>query len=390
MNVNKVKIDLNYINEGVSFIYPLFSPEGEKILDARTPLTGELITRFKERHGRYVFYTETGGKAVIPPFRMKLAYNMSREIIGEISKSDKMSKTTFHNAEKLVEDILNDISGSDIEIITLLKDLKDFDEYLYNHSVNVGVLSAVFARLQGRFKQDDMKSLTMGAYLHDIGQRRIDPQLLNKKGVLDVTEFQKIKRHPQLGYEIVKQIAGDNPVLLQSILFHHEKFNNRGYFELPYEHLPEFPKIVSICDIYDALTSVRPFRKDAMSPRNALKAILNSGGTHFDYPLVWGFVNSLGRVLNQEGPFWEIHEICELNTQELALVKSEGLESILKPRLLVFCRFVRAVKTISVNFYSQPREVDLAIDTKRHITKVVNNQTQIRSIRFKLKERGIL
>jgi putative nucleotidyltransferase with HDIG domain len=390
MNLNKVKIDLDYISAGVSFIYPLFSGEGVKILDARVVLTPEIIGTIKARHGNLVYYTETAGKAVIPPFRMKLAYNTSRDIIEEISRSDKLSRTSYHTAEKLVEDILNDITGSDIEAISLLKDLKDFDEYLYNHSVNVGVLSAVFARTLGRIRHEDMKSLTLGAYLHDIGQRRIDRQLLNKEGKLDVTEFQRIKRHPQLGYEIVKQISGNNPVLLQAILFHHEKFNHRGYYELPYENLPEYPKIVSICDIYDALTSTRPFRKDPLTPRGALKTILNSGGSHFDFPLVTGFIGGIGAVLNQQGGFWEKNEICELNTQELALVRDEKAKEIMKPKILVFCKFFRTGGALSVKFYPEPFEINLISDSDRRITKAVNNQLQIKTIRAKLEERGIL
>jgi putative nucleotidyltransferase with HDIG domain len=389
MNLNKVKIDLDYINEGVSFIYPLFSGEGARILESRVILTSDIIADIKKKHGNIVYYTEAGGKAVIPPFRMKIAYNTSRSIIDEISRSDKLSKTSFHAAEKLVEDILNDVSSSDLDVISLLKDLKDYDEYLYNHSVNVGVLSAVFARMLGRFKPEEMKALTLGAYLHDIGQKRIDRQLLNKEGKLDVTEFQRIKRHPQLGYEIVKQTVGNNPVLLQSILFHHEKFNNRGYYELPYENLPDYPKMVSICDIYDALTSTRPFRKDALTSRAALKAILNSGGSHFDYALVSGFISGIGRILNQQGDFWDKNEICEINSQELALVRDEVPKDMLKPKLLVFCKFIKSGSSLTVKFYPEPFEINLATTPDRHITKAVNNQAQIKSIRLKLQERGI-
>ena len=390
MNLNKVKIDLDYISEGSSFIYPLYSSSGVKILDTRIILTREIISTIKHKYGNIIYYTETGGKAVIPPFRMKIAYNTSRDIIEEISRSDKISKTSYHSAEKLVEDILNDVSGSDIDAITLLKDLKNFDEYLYNHSVNVGVLSAVLAKLLGRYRHEDMKSLILGAYLHDVGQKRIDRQLYNKEGKLDVSEFQKIKRHPQLGYEIVKQTAGNDPVLLQAILFHHEKFNNRGYYELPYEHLPDFPKLVSICDIFDALTSIRPFRKEPLTPRGALKAILNSGGTHFDYPLISGFINGLGGILSPGIDFWEKNEICELNTQEIALIRDEAPRDILNPKILTVCKFIKSDKSISVSYYAKPVEVNLMDHPGRHITKVVNNQAQINAIRIKLKERGIL
>ncbi len=389
MTTRKIKIDLDYIRPNNSFIYPLYSEEGQLILEARAVLTSERIKEIKERHGRTLFYTDTGQRPVIPSFRMKIAYNKSKEIMDEILHSDKLTKAAFRSAEKVVEEIVNDLSASEVEAINLLKEIKTYEEYLYNHSVNVGILAALFAMKRDIFSQDEIKYLTLGAYLHDIGEIKIDRQLLNKEGKLNITEIQKVKRHPQLGYEILKGIEKVNPVVLQTVLFHHEKFNNRGYYQLPYETLPEFPKVVSICDIYDALTSKRPYR-EALSASFALKALVNSIDIHFDYDIISDFINKVGPILNHTQSFYALNDFCELNTQELAMVTQFGVNDFLKPRVAIFFKFSRQGNTLSVNYYKSPIEIDLQSDPRRKITKIINNQHQITAIKQKLEERNLL
>ena len=97
--------------------------------------------------------------------------------------------------------------------------------------------------------------------LHDIGKLKIDPKILNKKGKLTDEEFEEIKKHPVLGYEIVKDM--DLPEKIkEAVLMHHEKINGTGYPSgLKGEEISNYAKIVSICDIYDAMTSTRTYRK---------------------------------------------------------------------------------------------------------------------------------
>jgi hypothetical protein len=170
------------------------------------------------------------------------------------------------------------------------------------------------------------------------------------------------------------------------VLFHHEKFNNRGYYGLPYENLPDFPKIVSICDIYDALTSKRPFR-DAVSIEYALKAIVNTIDVHFDYDIISDFINKVAPILNHSQSFYTKNDFCELNTQELAMIRDLGQKDYLKPRVTVFCKFVRDGNRLSVNFYQKPIQVDLDGDNERRMSKIISNEAQIAAIKKKLEER---
>lgn len=387
--MRKIKIDLDYITPGVSFIYPLFTHRGEKILDERVALSSEMIAKIREKHGNIVYYSDATRKAAIPGYRMNIALNTSRETLDEIGKTERISRTTFRNVEKVVEDLLTDLSAPFLDVIDLLKDLKSRDEYLYNHSVNVGILAAAYGKLSGKFSEEELKNLTTAAYLHDIGQRRIDSSILNREGRLGEHEMRNMQRHPQLGYEMLKGLEKTNPVVLQGVLFHHERCDCEGYYELPYENLPPYPKIISICDTFDAMTSPRPYRKNPFTTGGALKAILNSSNVHFDYDLVESFISTLGPHLNGYEHFLREDEICELDTQELAIIRKPGQGNLLKPTITVFCRFVREDNKLSVRFYKSFPTVNLESDRTRKILKVLNNPAQLQYIRGKMNEMKI-
>ncbi len=389
MPTERLKIDLTYLGPESMLIYPLYSDTGEKILEARTALSVEIINNIIQKHGKIVYYSFADEMGNIPNHRIFTALNKSREIMDEIIKTDKISKGRYKESEELMEIILSDLVSSETDTIKLLKDLNSYDDYTYNHSVNVLLLVSVFSHKLKKYTMEELKSLLLGAFLHDIGKMKLDKQLLNKKGKLNVTEFQKIKRHPQLGYEIIKNVASSDVIVQQCILFHHEKYNNKGYYGLPYENLPNYPKIISVCDVFDALTSRRPYR-NAISPANALKILLNSINNHFDYDLVSKFINTVGPFVNNTRHFYGRHEICELNTQELALIIGLGEKDILKPEIIVFCKYQKTRSKINVKFYDRPFKIKLENDKNRIMTNILNNEYQVYSIKNRLLERSLL
>lgn len=389
MTSKRLKIDLSFLGANNILIYPLYSENGEKILEARTVLTTEKINDLIKKYGKVVYYNFSEEMNNIPNHRINSAYNKSKDIMEEIIRTDKISKYTYNESQRLIEMILQDLHSSETATIKLLKDFNSFDDYTYNHSVNVLLLVAVFATKLDFLTLEEKLDLTLGAYLHDIGKMKIDRQLLNKVGTLDITEMKRIKRHPQLGYELLKTIAKRSKIVLQAILFHHEKYNDKGYYGLPYNHLPIYPKIVSICDIFDALTSKRPYR-DAVPPSTALKTIVNSMNVHFEYNLISNFINKMGPILNITHFFYAKHDICELNTNELALIISAGSEDILKPKVIVFCKFERAKGKINVKFYNKPLIIELHDDTSRRIINILGNNYQVNSIKDQLLERSLM
>ena len=385
----KVKINLDFVRSNSRIIFPLYTEEKKKVIEERVVLTSRMIEKIKKDHGSILYTHIPLDYGVIPRYRLEKAVNKSKDIYDEILTSRKLSKNTYNSAEKIIEGIISDLDTSKIETINLLKCTGNNDEYLYQHSVNVGIIAAVFARMLGTYTPDEIKFLALGAYLIDIGLVQIDKKLLDKNGKYSPEEMQKIKQHPQLGYDILRNIEGINPIVLQMMLFHHEKINSNGYYQLPFDRLPHPPKIASICDIFDALTSRRPFR-EAMSATRALKCIVNSINCRFDYQLVSDFVNHLGPLLNNSQSFYSRHDFCELNTRELALISDFSLKDYMKPKVMVFCRFKKKNDEIAAHFYDNPIEVDLEEDRSRLMVKILDNHLQIRAIKSRLIDKGMM
>ena len=238
----KVRLEVDYIRPNSTLIYPIYSDGGDKILSEREVISSSMLNEIKKKYGNYVYYNDSPERSAVPPFRMNIALNQSHDVMQEVGETGKLSRSRFREAEKVVEEIVTDLTSTDIEVVSLLKGLKSMDEYVYNHSVNVGILTGVFAKILG-YTMDEMKDLTMGGYLLDIGHMMLDKQLVNKEGRYTISERQKMKRHPQLGYEVLKNITGISPVVLQAVLFHHERFNSEGYYQMPYENLPCLRKL---------------------------------------------------------------------------------------------------------------------------------------------------
>jgi HD-GYP domain-containing protein (c-di-GMP phosphodiesterase class II) len=384
----KVKINIDYLRPNSKIIYSLYSINGDKIIDDRTVLTPQMLSTIKNKYGNIVFAEKIKKQGIISQKNLDFAINSSRDIMGEIASTDKLTKRAYNEAEKVIDRIVTDLDSSEIEAINLLKNLRTYEEYIYQHSVNVGILAAVFARVKG-FSSEEIKHLALGAYLLDIGLTKLDKSLLKKEAKFSSNDMQKMKQHPQFGYEIIKNITGINPIVLQTVLFHHEKHNYKGYYQLPYDLLPISPKIVSICDIYDALTTQRPYR-NAISPTSALKFLVNSINVHFDYELISDFINHLSPILENTQSFYNKNDFCVLNTNELALIMDFSITDYMKPRVMVFCKFQEKKDKTSVKFYDNPVFVNLEEDEKRLMTKIINNKRHILAIRAKLIEKGMI
>jgi putative nucleotidyltransferase with HDIG domain len=162
------------------------------------------------------------------------------------------------------------------------------DPYTCGHSDRVARVAVRLARELG-FDGDPLKTIYMAGLLHDIGKIGVDDKVLRKPGRLTDEEYEHIKRHPELGYKILKDLKGLADVL-PSVLHHHERWDGGGYpHELAAEEIPLFARIISVADAYDAMASDRPYRSGM--PDERLHAIFESGaGTQWDQRVVEAFL----------------------------------------------------------------------------------------------------
>ncbi len=167
------------------------------------------------------------------------------------------------------------------------------DYLTYTHSVNVGLYCMVFG-VKDKMRSDDVRELGMGGMLHDVGKVRIARAILNKQGKLTKQEFEEIKKHPDIGVDILKGMNCYGEQVVSMAGQHHERFDGLGYPRgLSGTEITVFSRICKILDVYDALTTRRPY-KNKLPPFQALQLMQKEMREHFDVDLFQKFIRYLG------------------------------------------------------------------------------------------------
>lgn len=181
-------------------------------------------------------------------------------------------------------------------IQTLVSVINAKDRYTYAHTERVKELSVKLAK-RIKVNERDLKVLAQASALHDIGKIEVSRLVLNKEGKLTDEEFMKIKKHPQWGSEIAKEIVSLRPAS-DIILYHHENFDGTGYpTGIKGKEIPFLARIIRIVDSYDAMISNRPYQK-TKSEEEALKEIKRCSGSMFDPVLAEEFIKMIKSETN--------------------------------------------------------------------------------------------
>lgn len=258
--------------------------------------------------------------------RAMAVHNQAKAVISSILEDVRMGKsieTTL--AKKSVESLVSSLIDDNNALLCLTK-LKSHDEYTVSHSINVSILALAFGR-QLDIGLTKLEILGLGALLHDIGKMKINPEVLNKPGKLTEEEFEIMKGHVLLGVEILEQTDGFPQDAIEPVIQHHEKIGGRGYpAGLKDAQISLYGKIMSIVDVYDAMTTDRVYRK-ATPPHEALKWIYLGGGNDFEQEMVAQFIKTIG--------IYPIGSQVEINRGHVGLVMSTNPEDALKPSVLL-------------------------------------------------------
>ena len=178
-------------------------------------------------------------------------------------------------------------------VLLLLRHFISKDQYTENHSYRVSVYAArIAARLD--LSADRIEDVRAAALLHDIGKLEISRELLYKAARLTKDEFEQVQRHVDRGVDLLESVGGSLRRVLPIILAHHDKFDGTGYHPLRGDEIPLEARVISVADVYDALTSDRPYRK-AMSPFDAKEILVKGTGTDFDPHVIDAFVDAFKR-----------------------------------------------------------------------------------------------
>jgi len=297
---------------------PVFSEQGNMLLKEGVVINQHVLDKLLIHEIDYVYIFDALMQGIEPTSlvdeeKLQESVTVVKNVFDDVLHNERMgvkaslSKKDVKLVKAVVEDLIKELESAENILYTVV-DLIGTDAYTYKHSVNVTVLSIIVSRALG-YEQIDIKNIAMGALLHDIGKVRVEPELILKPGKLTFEERQRVELHPSYGYELLEAIEGLSYTTKQIILLHHEKIDGSGYpYGLRGIEIPEYVRIVTVCDMYDAMTTDRVYR-NKMPIYRALDILMAEAIYRIDpiiysilldniavYPVGTGIILSDGRV----------------------------------------------------------------------------------------------
>ncbi len=351
-------VPLSSVKEGSELGKTIFDSDGRVLLAKGIKLSSSLLKRIKDNGVMSIYindeYSSNEIEDVIKPELRQKAKKILKESFNTFYQVSEKSSLSPQMARKQANQYLDNINSivsmivdeiySQKDLLIKIVDIKSLDQYTFEHSVNVAILSLIIA-IELKFNKDKLYHLATGAILHDLGKTYIPKEILMKSGKLTDEEFMMIKLHAYKGYEYLKENMNMSSISRVVVLQHHERVDGTGYPNgLTGDEINDCAKIVAIADVYDALTSDRPYRP-AKSPNEALEFLMGASGTYFDYDAVKAFIRRV--VPYPEG------SMVKLSNGQVAIIEEINPRFTLRPKVRVIKDNGKLVQDRFIDLYEE-------------------------------------
>lgn len=270
--------------------------------------------------------------------------NKAKDAVVSMFQEVRMGKAIDADAAgELVDEISSSVMRNPGALISLAR-IKTADDYTYMHSVAVCALMVSLARQLGQ-DETSTRELGLAGLLHDLGKALMPPEVLNKPGKLTDDEFAIMRTHPGEGHQLLVQGNAVGEIVLDVCRHHHEKVDGTGYPDhLNGEQISLHAKMGAVCDVYDAITSNRPY-KAGWDPAESIRKMTEWSKGHFDERVFQAFVRSIG--------IYPVGSLVKLDSGRLGVIIEQSEKSLLLPVVKVF--FSTRAQT-----YIKPELIDLS------------------------------
>ncbi|MGC8765080.1 MAG: HD-GYP domain-containing protein [Brevinematia bacterium] len=374
-----------------SFLYPGmiltgdgFDENGNKVVDKNVPLTEEKIRALKSSGIKKIKYTREKPKVRKEVSRQIISdenFSKALEIVDFLQNSVKTegekAKIPAREINSVIESFISDIKSNSDAYLNLLE-LFDANAVIFSHSINVATISMLLG-ISLKLEDEKIAMLGISALIHDIGKAMIPLEIINKPDKLTEEEWKIVKTHPVRAYKIIKNDPDFPKLISASILTHHEDYSGGGYpLGINHEKISPFAQIISIADVFDAATSIKPYKKP-ISFDEAFNYIMENSGKKFNPAFAQVFLRDMAKKINEE-PIYPVGSFLLLNTGEIAEVAGHRLnEYTLRPIVNIFLRFDSTHKTHIVLKF--PIQIDLEKDYSRSVVKRIIDEEKVKKFR---------
>ncbi len=321
------KLSLNEVRAGMKLVKDVVLEDGRILLLKGFTIKPRYLNKLKVYNVPFIYVEDD--IVELEEISEERVYEDAFSNIKDIMESIRYDeKVDIEELKETVDDMVQHILNDDMVFMTLTG-IRDIDNYTFLHSVDVCIYSVITAKALN-MNNSDIYELALAAILHDVGKCKTPLSILNKPGKLTTEEFEVMKHHSIKGFEIVGQMPGISERIARVICQHHEKWDGSGYpLGLKNYDIELWARIISIADVYDALTANRVYRKRFM-PHEAAEYLMANNESQFDPRILQSFINNIA-IYPQD-------IIVLLNTGEVARVlPAKGMASM-RPKVSVITK----------------------------------------------------